>query len=276
MTPDTCRSVVAVTVHVARVSDTSSAPASGDDAEPDRLVGGLLDPAPLDARERARLRRLRHPADATRYTVAHVLARRVVAAAVGCGAADVLWHRRCQRCGGPHGRPVPVVASGQAVPSVSVSSSGDLAVVALCWGAVVGVDVQAVDAVAAHSLAALAGREPLPADPMAVARWWVRRESVLKATGDGLTVPVSDLVVEDGAPPRLTAWAGRELPPVALVDLGEAGRGATGPGAGEWGAAAHVGCVAVLTDAVPLVTVVDAGAHPNRPLVPVTQERRER
>jgi 4'-phosphopantetheinyl transferase len=53
-------------------------------------------------------------------------------------------------------------------------------------------------------------------------RYWVRKESVLKATGEGLRVPMTDLTVSaPDEPPTLVRWTGRpELPSrVDMADL---------------------------------------------------------
>ncbi len=222
-----------VTVHVAHVLP------SGRSVWP-----GHLDPATdqvLDAGERARLSRLRAPAAAARYALAHRLLRAVVGEATGQPAAAVRFRRACAVCGSrTHGRPEVEPVRGRPVPSVSLSSAGDLVVVALSPDAVVGLDVASVAAVAEHGLARLAG-DDAPADPLPLARWWVRREAVLKATGHGLGVEPSDLRIEGADDPRLVAWRGRDLPAVGLADL------QLGPGL--------VACVATLGPHPPAVVL---------------------
>ena len=57
---------------------------------------------------------------------------------------------------------------------------------------------------------------------MAFFRYWVRKEAVLKATGDGLSIPLTQLTVSGpDQPPELCGWIGRPLLPgiVTMYDL---------------------------------------------------------
>lgn len=87
--------------------------------------------------------------------------------------------RTCEECGEQHGR--PVVAGG---PHLSVAHAGVLVVVATCWDAPIGVDVERVDRFADRS------------DPLATALAWTRAEAAVKA---GLA---SDVAVEAAHGPR--------------------------------------------------------------------------
>jgi 4'-phosphopantetheinyl transferase len=115
---------------------------------------------------------------------------------------------------------------------VSVSHSGDWVLVALCVDAPVGVDVEEVTA--RHDSAALANRAlalderaalgALPAadQPAAFARYWCRKEAVLKLTGDGLRhEPAGLRVSEPWAPPAVRSWTAHpdRVGGIQLVDL---------------------------------------------------------
>jgi 4'-phosphopantetheinyl transferase len=103
--------------------------------------------------------------------------------------------------------------------------------VAFAAGGTVGIDVEQRNRTyeAAPADLVLSERERSAFDRLRPAsqwcsflRHWVRKEAVLKATGDGLRVPMTDLTVSaPDEPPRLIRWAGRpELPSrVALADL---------------------------------------------------------
>ncbi|MGH3328523.1 MAG: 4'-phosphopantetheinyl transferase family protein [Streptomycetales bacterium] len=95
-------------------------------------------------------------------------------------------------------------------------------------------------------------RLPKVDQPAGFLRYWTRKEAVLKASGDGLAVPLTTLVVSAAdEPPRLLTWTAQPPfdEPVQLSDLC--------PGYG------YVACVALLTrtphrvverDAQPLIT----------------------
>lgn len=161
----------------------------------------------LDADERDRLARFRHSADRARYLAAHALVR-LVLAGDGTSAARLSFDRSC-RCGAPHGK--PVLPGG---PGFSLSHAGDVVGVAVRADGVVGLDVEQVRDVA--DLAALVEhvhspaertREAVP-DRAAFFRTWTRKEALLKATGDGLAVPMTAITLTaDGS---VEAWAGDE------------------------------------------------------------------
>jgi 4'-phosphopantetheinyl transferase len=145
--------------------------------------------------------------------------------------------RSCPDCGRPHGRPRLVSGAG---PAFSVSHSGDLVGVAFATAPAVGLDVEQVAPPRAEGLAdaVLSPAERADFDRSDPARrgtdlfrYWVRKEAVLKATGEGLRVPLSDLTASPaGQPPRLVEWAGRPEAPArfTLYDLqGDPGHAAS-------------------------------------------------
>ncbi|MEL4503985.1 4'-phosphopantetheinyl transferase superfamily protein [Luteococcus sp. H138] len=127
----------------------------------------------------------------------------------------------CPQCGsGDHGRPVllgcPVlVGSGPVHVSLGRDRSGELAVVALCRDAPVGVDVEAAGAADFGGFDELVlhpdERATGPWTPVARTAVWVRKEAVLKARGTGLATDPRTITLAD-------------LPDVAWrdVDLGPA------------------------------------------------------
>lgn len=171
----------------------------------------------LDAAERGRREALRRPEDRARFTVATATLKLVVARRYGVPARQVAVARACPDCGRPHGAP--------RLPdhplSVSISHSGDWAVVAVATAPAVGVDVEQVVPV---DLAGL-GRQVLAAGeeaatPAAFFRYWTRKESVLKATGDGLRVALTRVgVTPADQPPRLLRYDGRPGLTAAMADV---------------------------------------------------------
>ena len=191
----------------------------------------------LDDTEAARLSALRRPADRARFTTAAALLRRAAAAAAGVEPATVKVDRTCPDCGRPHGRPL--------LPGLdlyaSVSHSGDRVAVATTHLGPLGVDVEEIAEVDTHGL----GRLVLGSGERVETQrdfyvYWVRKESAVKATGDGLRVPLASVSVSPpGHPAELVSYPGNASLASTMVDLE--------PGAG------YVAALTVLSDRAPEV-----------------------
>ncbi|MFE6101758.1 4'-phosphopantetheinyl transferase family protein [Streptomyces laurentii] len=189
------------------------------------VVEGLS--ALLDARERRVYASLTGAPVRAQYLTAHALLRTVLGGALDRDPASLVF------AAGPHGKPyLPHSAL-----EFSLSHSGDMVAVALAPDAPVGVDVQQVPEPSAElplpvlSAGERAVYERVPASERAAAftSYWVRKEAVLKATGEGLRVDPSRLTVSaPGRPARLLGWRGRDEGgprlPVRLHDV-ETGEG---------------------------------------------------
>lgn len=168
----------------------------------------------LDDQERGRLGALHREEDRSRFLLGSVLVRLVAGACQGVPPDRVAVDRRCPDCGRPHGR---VRVAGL---HLSVSHSGGCVLVAGLREAPVGVDVERVD-----PGLDVAGVVPLTLAPSeeaalctvdesrqaaAFARYWCRKEALVKMTGDGLRTPLGSVVVSPpDEPPRLLSWAHR-------------------------------------------------------------------
>lgn len=195
----------------------------------------------LDPIEATRHSALRRAGDRDRFSSAHALAR-VVLAGLGHNSYydEVAIRSTCKLCHADgHGKPALDEVDPEFTFNLAYSGARVGVVVARVP---VGIDVAVMgepdDASRTGALAPsestwLAGRPPAEW-PHATTRTWVRKEALLKATGDGLSVPLGDLVVTAAdAEPALVAWAGGPEPKdVQLVDLN--------PGAG------HVAALALL------------------------------
>jgi len=166
----------------------------------------------LSGAERARRSALRRPEGRERFTVAAVLLRLAVGARTGQAADAVGIVRSCPDCDRPHGKPTLADHSLE----VSVSHAGERVVVALTDAGPVGVDVERLDR--AGHLAGMDRRVYSPAESVHPSTdptrdfytCWTRKESVLKATGDGLRVPMPTLTLAAAdQPARLLAFADR-------------------------------------------------------------------
>lgn len=214
----------------------------------------------LDPVETGRRNAYRMAADQDRFTLGVVLTRTVLAVHLGVPPDQIKLDRTCPDCGRPHGRPRLLDGGG---PAFSVSHSGDLVGVAFADTTAVGLDTEQVRPSRAEGLVntvlSAVERDDLdrsdPADhASAFFRYWVRKEALLKATGEGLRVPLRDLSVSAAdQSPRLLAWNGRPdaLRRFTLYDLSPHRELAVdGP---------HLASLAVL-DGHPLVREYDAYA----------------
>jgi 4'-phosphopantetheinyl transferase len=185
---------------------------------------GLLAPS-----DRLRLSRLPVSGARRRSTAAAAVARLVLGSHLGVAAADLEIDRTCSRCGAAHGKPR---LRDRPEVHFSVSRSGGWVCVAVLPGSPVGVDVEQIsrmDGAELHRLSAdvLTADEradlylrPLADQARAFTTYWCRKEAVLKATGDGLTVPLHRLEVSPpSSPPRVVRWDGRVGEPVSLHHL---------------------------------------------------------
>jgi 4'-phosphopantetheinyl transferase len=162
----------------------------------------------LSAEERTRRARLLSVRGRKRSTVAYALSRIVLARELDADPAELRIERVCAHCGGRHGKPRVVGADVR----FSIAASADRVAVAVTRGAEVGVDVEQVNPdleVAELTADVLSPAERGASSPVGLLTYWTRKEAVLKATGDGLHVPLSDLTVSGpGEPPALLDWGG--------------------------------------------------------------------
>ncbi|MGI5212802.1 4'-phosphopantetheinyl transferase family protein [Plantactinospora sp. CA-290183] len=197
----------------------------------------------LNAEERERRAGFRQDQDRVRFTTAVALLRLAVGARTATPPAAVRIDRRCRRCSGPHGKPQLPGTDLHA----SVSHSGARVAVALTSVAPVGVDLEEIKPkdIAGLSTLCLAPGEPLERDEDFFT-YWCRKESVVKATGDGIAVPLARVLVgRAGEPPALRGYPSGDVP-AAMADL------PVGPG--------YAGAVTVLAAGRLDVVMADAAA----------------
>lgn len=169
--------------------------------------------------ERGRRDTLRARADRDRFTLGAALLRLAVADQTGTPPDAVPVDRTCPDCTRPHGRPR---ISGSDV-HVSVSHSGGYVAVAVTRAGPVGIDVEQITALEYEPLL----RQVLAPAEAGMVRsvrdffvYWARKESALKATGDGLTRSMTELVVSSpDAPARLVRYGTDHNPATAMCDL---------------------------------------------------------
>ena len=181
-----------------------------------------LDPrhlALLDDVELGRRRSYVREQDQARFTLAAVLLRLVAGSRLGVAPGDVDVDRTCDACGEPHGRP--------RLPStelhLSVTHSGDFAAVATTAAGPVGIDLEVVRPFDHRPLVnEVLAPEELDGDTSLEEffTYWTRKESVLKATGAGLRVPMCMLTVTPPEQsPRLLRYPDETASEACMIDL---------------------------------------------------------
>ncbi|MHA6761791.1 4'-phosphopantetheinyl transferase family protein [Streptacidiphilus sp. PAMC 29251] len=203
-----------------RVSDLSG---DGPAADASALLA-LLDTSGaaelLNEDERASAAAFVRDEDRIRYAAAHIALRRLLAAATGRPAQDlVLIREPCPCCGELHGR--PALADPPGPLHFSLSHGGDLVLIGIA-AVPIGVDVEGLpgaDAVAELVSVLHPGEQAelavLPADQRisAFARLWTRKEAYLKAIGTGLgRDPAADYLGTGGLAATPAGWAVADLP----------------------------------------------------------------
>lgn len=162
----------------------------------------------LDDDERHRADRFRAADDRRRFVLGVALLKVLVARDAGLSPPSIKIDRRCLICGGPHGRPRIPASDLQ----VSVSHSGSLVGVAVTRAGRVGMDIQARCGRAAPPIRGMLARQELVTGPDDLFTYWCRKESVVKATGDGMAVPFDEVVVTAAlAAPSLVSYRGKRL-----------------------------------------------------------------
>lgn len=185
----------------------------------------------LDEDTRRRAASIAHPSARHRFLAGRALTLLALAPALGVAPQHVPpFDRRCEHCGGPHGRPR---LSGSGL-GFSLTRSGDLVAVATfrAGDAAVGLDLEP----RTMAPSALPGLDDLlaPGEVLepgsaqgnrahALLRTWTRKEAVLKATGHGLAVPMREVQLSRTSSGRWRTVGARvgapSADPVALVDV---------------------------------------------------------
>lgn len=184
----------------------------------------------LDTVEQARIPQLHRAEDRRRFIAGRTLLRTTTAGYLGVLPWQLQVVARCPDCPRNHGKP-ELPGTGL---QVSVSHSGNRVAVAVTRAGAVGIDVEEISTsvnpaeLLPHVIGTGEPRTPALATATGFHRMWTRKEAVLKATGQGLRVPLSEVWVsapEDD--PRVLFLGGPAARPAedfVLADL-EAGPG---------------------------------------------------
>lgn len=157
--------------------------------------------------ERARLRTIARVEDQQRFVSGTLLLRRVVGDAMQMHPHEVAVDRRCRTCGRHHGKPE--------LPGTdlwtSLTHAGSVVGVALTRAGPVGLDVEPAPTRDLLPLApSVCGPGEAVRTSLELLRYWTRKESLIKATGDGLLVDLTQVLVSGPYEEnRLRSYAGR-------------------------------------------------------------------
>lgn len=161
--------------------------------------------ATLSQAELERARRLVDPRHQRRFVISRIGLRGILAAHTGDDPAALAFAENA------FGKPYLV---GRASIKFSLSHSGDQAVLAIREGAPVGVDIERLRALEHADIAAryfraneaawIDGRPGEAERRTAFFQTWTVKEAVVKATGVGMSMPLSDFEISVAdAPPRV-------------------------------------------------------------------------
>jgi 4'-phosphopantetheinyl transferase len=157
----------------------------------------------LSSEEKQRARRFHFPEDRQRYTASRAFLRRILAAYLNTDPAGLTFSYSSKE--------KPSLAGSQASSRLAfnVSHSGGIALYAFTRGRQLGVDVEHirrdfdVEPIARRFFSVIEQLQinalPQPERVEAFFRCWTRKEAYLKATGDGLSLPLSqfDVSIEE-------------------------------------------------------------------------------
>ena len=171
----------------------------------------------LDPTEAWRVSRVTNAEDRTRQIAGAALLRLAAGHLADVDPAMICVDRTCDTCGQPHGRPRLVGTDIQA----SISHSGDRIAVALTRAGNVGVDIERISAIDLAEMASgVLGIEEHAHSATDFFVYWVRKESVVKATGDGVVAPLERVrVSRPSEPPTLLAYPDRAPAAATITDL---------------------------------------------------------
>jgi 4'-phosphopantetheinyl transferase len=200
-------------------------------------------PEILETDEASRAERFRFAEDRDRFARCRAAARILLGRYVGRAPADLRFGL------GPHGKP-HLLGEGRPRLEFNLAHSGAVGLLAVAAGRAVGVDVERIDAgrsdrevarrfFAADEVDRLEGLPP--AERLAgFFSCWTRKESYLKARGDGLSLPLASFAVSFGGgtapslvrsalgPGEIARWQFFDVPPLEghAAALAVEGRGA--------------------------------------------------
>jgi 4'-phosphopantetheinyl transferase len=171
----------------------------------------------LDPTEATRVSRVTNAEDRTRQIAGAALLRLAAGHLADIDPNMIRVDRTCDICGQPHGRPRVIGTDLHA----SISHSGDRIAVALTRGGHVGIDVERISPIDLAELASgVLGLEEHANSTTDFFIYWVRKESVVKATGDGVVAALERVrVSRPSEPAALLDYPDRAPLTATITDL---------------------------------------------------------
>ncbi|WP_169713800.1 4'-phosphopantetheinyl transferase family protein [Paludifilum halophilum] len=170
----------------------------------------------FDQDERKRFHAYRFSADRDRFAVACGVMRLGLASYSGQPPESIPISRSCPQCGKPHGKPEVTNLSPPGI-QFSISHAGDRVIVAFAVNTPVGVDVEEVFsewsgesvAEAALTVGEMRAFSRIKEAERAAGflTYWTQKEAVVKAVGEGFTIPPNRFSVSGRSDsPQLLSW----------------------------------------------------------------------
>jgi 4'-phosphopantetheinyl transferase len=165
----------------------------------------------LSEDERRRASRFYFKRDQDRYVAARAGLRDILGRYLGRGPGDLSFQYN------RHGKPSLVDGDYKDCVGFNLSHSGDIALVAVVRGSGVGIDIERIrmdftgEDIASRFFSPVEMKaiqaQPLEKRHIAFFSCWTRKESYIKARGEGLSIPLDafDVSVGPDEPPRLLA-----------------------------------------------------------------------
>ena len=175
--------------------------------------------------ERARMRRFHFEEHARRYAVRRGVLRRLLGDYLDIAPSDVKLSE------GAQGKPTLAEEMNSAALRFNLSHSGDRVVYAFAAGTEIGVDIEQIKEIPealqlAHHYFSQAetawlAAQPAVTRPVDFLRCWTGKETVVKALGGGLSLPLQEFSVKHWEPRPTVEWPGRQEVdgrPIFLLD----------------------------------------------------------
>ncbi len=172
----------------------------------------------LNEEEFNRINLLKFPKDIVNAAASFTFLRLVLSNYVGINPKEIGISRTCKQCGGPHGK--PELISYDKYINFNVSHTSEYIVVGITTYSDIGIDIEEIDDdLDLNLFSSVLNKQELKylnsvsndKKKNNFIKYWTRKESIVKATGIGLSTDLADLFVSNcDSPPVIIEWSGHE------------------------------------------------------------------